>query len=149
MAEALAYFHKYDKSKYSVPWVCKVKQNGVYDFSECIGGYSGRHGDEGYLYVFNPIKGQVYGYGQKRYYYDQYSIIRHAVWNGKEFCQCNKFGILEVCNNDEAKIIDDMSTAEIINYLVKREGISWLKVDPYVKKEISVEGPAVVVVVTD
>lgn len=149
MSERLAYFTEYDKSKFSVPWVCRVKENGEYDFSERVGGFSGRDGDEGYLVVFNPIKSQVYGYGQRFYSHDKYSIIKHAVWNGEEFLPCDKFGITIACNKDELKTIDDMSTADIINYLMKRDGVDGFRVEPYNKRSVIVEGPAVVIIVTD
>lgn len=47
------------------------------------------------------------------------------------------------------KTIDDMSTADIINYLMKREGVAGFRVEPYNKGSVIVDGPAVVIIVTD
>ena len=42
-----------------------VDSKGKIDFSKDIGDYSGRPGEAGELYVYEPQDGQVYAYGQK------------------------------------------------------------------------------------
>lgn len=83
-------FASYNVRRYSKPWVCKMEENGKYNFKEEIGTYTAAHGDEGELVVYEPVNGQVYGYGQKDYRGESY--IRFAKWNGTEFVACNKMG---------------------------------------------------------
>lgn len=59
----------YNPRRYGDPWVAKVGKDTYIDFSERVGGYTGRHhkGDPGNLYITYPVDGQVYAYGQKDY----------------------------------------------------------------------------------
>lgn len=60
-------FDFYNSRRYSKPWVAKVDAQGKPDFSEEVGRFSGRPGEAGELYVYEPQEGQVYMFGQKDY----------------------------------------------------------------------------------
>lgn len=83
-------YMSYNKRRYSKPWVCKM-QNGKYNFSEKVGCFSAKDGEEGNLVVFKPVIGQVYGFGQKDYRGNG-TEINFCKWNGSCFVECNKVG---------------------------------------------------------
>lgn len=87
-------FMQYNARRYSLPWICKMGENGAYDFGEKIGCYTGTEGEEGNLIVFDPVIGQVYGWGQKDYRGNN-TIKKFAKWNGVDFDKCDKMG--ELC----------------------------------------------------
>lgn len=87
-------FSSYNARRYSLPWVCLIDENGSHDFSKKIGSYSANHGEEGYLVVFNPVVGQVYGFGQKDYRGGN-TIKKTVKWTGSEFVDCDRFGIVK------------------------------------------------------
>lgn len=61
-------YDAYNVRRYSVPWVCKITDDGKFDFSDRVGRYTGGNsGDAGELYIINPEEGQIYAYGQKDY----------------------------------------------------------------------------------
>lgn len=62
----IEHYKGFNYSRYSNPWVALVK-DGSPDFSTKVGGYTGGYnaGEEGDLYINNPIEGAVYMYGQK------------------------------------------------------------------------------------
>ncbi len=85
-------YGSYNRRRYSRPWVCRMTPTGEYDFENRIGTYTGSlPGDAGDLVVFDPVKGTVYGYGQKDYR-NRNTDINHAIWNGEEFVACDKLG---------------------------------------------------------
>ena len=59
----------YNQRRYGCPWVCVMRADGSYNFGPRVGTYTGnaRQGEGGDLVVFEPVVGQVYGYGQKDY----------------------------------------------------------------------------------
>ena len=58
-----------------------------------VGTYTGnaRQGEGGDLVVFEPVVGQVYGYGQKDYRSSR-SMVCYAKWDGSGFVRCDKLG---------------------------------------------------------
>lgn len=87
----VCHFESYSERRYSLPWVCEMKEDGSYDFSKKVGTYTGENGYEGDIVVFNPVVGQVYGYGRKDYRGSN-TIKSFAKWNGSEFLECDKLG---------------------------------------------------------
>lgn len=67
----------YNQRRYGCPWVCVMRADGSYNFEPRVGTYTGnaRQGEGGDLVVFEPVVGQVYGYGQK-----DYRSSRSMVW---------------------------------------------------------------------
>lgn len=55
--------------RYGDPWVALVDSNGRINFKPHVGCYTGARGkgEAGELYVYAPVEGQVYAYGQKDY----------------------------------------------------------------------------------
>lgn len=90
--QIISSFESYNHRRYSMPWVCKMTSNGSYDFSERVGTYTGNEGEAGDLVVFEPVDGQVYGYGQKDYRKLSKSVKLFAKWDGEKFVQCDKLG---------------------------------------------------------
>lgn len=86
-------YSSYNHRRYSTPWVCRMEEGGKFDFSTKIGTYTGNglKGEEGDLVVFDPIVGQVYGYGQKDYRGGN-TEIKFAMWDGENFVECDKLG---------------------------------------------------------
>lgn len=85
------HFEGYNPRRYSMPWVCKITEEGRHDFSERIGIFTGSDGDAGDLVIFHPVVGQVYGYGQKDY--RRHNTIKKIVkWTGSAFAECDKLG---------------------------------------------------------
>lgn len=87
----ISFFEEYNERRYSLPWVCEMKEDGKYDFSKKVGAYTGNHGEEGELVVYRPVVGKVYGYGQKDYRGNQ-TVKAFVKWNGSSFEKCDKLG---------------------------------------------------------
>lgn len=62
-------YDSFNFRRYSNPWVARVDSNGRIDFAVKVGGYTGAYGkgEEGSLYITNPVENAVYAYGQKDY----------------------------------------------------------------------------------
>lgn len=77
----------------AAPWVCVMRADGSYNFEPRVGTYTGnaRQGEGGDLVVFEPVVGQVYGYGQKDYRSSR-SMVCYAKWDGSGFVRCDKLG---------------------------------------------------------
>lgn len=62
-------YESFNFRRYSNPWVARVDSNGRIDFSIRVGGYTGAYGtgEEGSLYITNPVENGIYAYGQKDY----------------------------------------------------------------------------------
>lgn len=86
-------FESFNARRYGSPWVCAMGPRGSYDFSSHVGTYTGdaRKGEAGDLVVFNPVVGQVYGYGRKDYRGNS-TYRAHAIWDGEKFVRCDKLG---------------------------------------------------------
>ena len=69
MLKVIKKYESFNARRYGNPWVAKVNSDGKIDFSVKVGGYTGAYGkgEEGELFVNDPIDGQVYAYGQKDY----------------------------------------------------------------------------------
>ena len=90
---------KYDDfnfRRYGNPWVAVVGKNGKIDFSQKVGGYTGKYGkgEAGELYVSDPKEGRVYAYGQKDYRGNNggYEYLKYT--NGK-FIHIKKENLIE------------------------------------------------------
>lgn len=62
-------YSSFNFRRYSNPWVARVDATGRIIFKPAVGGYTGRYGsgEAGDLYIYAPVEGQVYAYGQKDY----------------------------------------------------------------------------------
>ena len=61
-------YPNYNPRRFGTPWIAIVNpKTGRLDFSKRVGGYSGLPGEQGDLYLFDPVEGCVYAYGQKDY----------------------------------------------------------------------------------
>jgi hypothetical protein len=63
-------YSEFNFRRYSNPWTAKVNPaTGKIDFSSKVGSYTGGYnkGEAGQLYIYNPVEGAVYAYGQKDY----------------------------------------------------------------------------------
>ena len=90
--QIIASFERYNERRYSRPWVCKMGDNGTYNFDDRIGVYTGGRGSEGGdLVVFEPVIGQVYGYGQKDHRGGN-TMKNYAKWDGEKFVPCDILG---------------------------------------------------------
>ena len=91
--EKIASFSSFNQRRYSSPWVCRMTEDGKFDFSVRVGVYSGdgREGEAGDLMVFAPVEGTVYGYGQKDYRGNN-GFKAFKKWNGEKFVECDKLG---------------------------------------------------------
>ena len=59
-------YSSYNHRRYSIPWIALVDPHTVKpDFSQKVGGYTGDAGEEGDLFLFEPIENAFYMYGQK------------------------------------------------------------------------------------
>lgn len=92
--EIIRTFGAYNARRYGTPWVCEMTQDGRYNFGKRIGTYTGnsRDGDAGDLVVFDPVAGQVYGFGQKDYRKSSGTYIDYKKWTGEKFVYCDKLG---------------------------------------------------------
>ena len=77
-------FDSYNARRYSKPWVAKVNSKGKPDFSEDVGKFSGQPGESGELYVYEPVDGQVYMFGQKDYCGGN-TVSKYMVFTNGEF----------------------------------------------------------------
>ena len=87
----LTHYGSYNHRRYGTPWVCKMSEDGKYNFNDRIGTYTGDCGEAGDLVIFAPVEGQVYGYGQKDYRGGN-TEKAFAKWNGEKFVSCDKLG---------------------------------------------------------
>ncbi len=87
----ISHYGSYNERRYSQPWVCLMNEKGAYDFSKKIGVYTGGKGEEGDLVVFEPVEGQVYGWGQRDYRGNR-TEKNFCKWTGSEFAECDKLG---------------------------------------------------------
>lgn len=85
-------YSSFNQRRYSNPWVALV-EDGKYNFSKKIGEYTGRYGcgEAGELYIYAPVEGQIYAYGQKDYRGKNTEIIFATFANG-HFVTCDKLG---------------------------------------------------------
>lgn len=92
----LAHFDELNERRFSSPWVCKMTEDGRFDFNSRVGCYTGngRDGEEGDLVVFDPVEGQVYGYGQKDYRGNR-TQKKFVLWDGEKFVPCDKLGAVK------------------------------------------------------
>lgn len=67
MITVIKHFSSFNPRRYSDPWVALVGPDGKPDFSERCGDYTGNRGagEEGDLYITDPVEGAIYMYGQK------------------------------------------------------------------------------------
>lgn len=93
----IKHFYSFNENRYGDPWVCVMDERGRHDFEQDVGIYTGayRSGDEGDLVVFDPVEGQVYGYGQKDYYKPKNTFKAYVKWDGEKFIPCDKLGTPE------------------------------------------------------
>lgn len=82
-------FDSYNERRYSKPWVAKVNSQGKPDFSEDVGKFTGQSGDAGELYVYEPVDGQVYMFGQKDYRGGN-TISKYVVFTAGKFQEIDK-----------------------------------------------------------
>jgi len=79
-------FNDFNHRRYGNPWIAIVdKQSGKIDFTQRVGGYTGRYGagEAGELYLTNPQVGAVYAYGQKDYRGSN-TYVAYVVYRGEE-----------------------------------------------------------------
>lgn len=107
----IASFYSFNERRFGDPWICLMTDRGEYDFKKNVGTYTGtRHtGEAGDLVVFEPVDGQVYGYGQKDYRGNG-TIVKYAKWNAEQerFIPCTKLGGPRTCKshrNNVSKIV--------------------------------------------
>jgi hypothetical protein len=86
-------YESFNQRRYSTPWVCEMTQDGKYDFSKRVGTYTGNgyQGEEGDLVIFDPVVGQVYGYGQKDHRGGN-TEKAYVKWDGSRLVPCDKIG---------------------------------------------------------
>lgn len=86
-------YNDFNPRRYGTPWVCQITLQGQFDFDHRIGDYTGdgRKGEAGDLVVFEPVKSQVYAYGQKDYR-GKNTERNFVMWDGEKFIPCNKLG---------------------------------------------------------
>ena len=104
MLKIINSYASFNQRRYSDPWVARVKQDGKLDFSSRCGGYTGRYrsGEEGDLYVTDPVEGAVYAYGQKDYRGNN-TEMAYAQFSGGEFRTVEKRDLVRVLNDAEKK----------------------------------------------
>lgn len=82
-------YDSYNSRRYSKPWVAKVDSKGKPDFSEDVGKFSGQPGESGEIYVYEPVDGQVYMFGQKDYRGGN-TVSKYVVFTGGKFQEIDK-----------------------------------------------------------
>lgn len=92
----IASFSSFNSRRYGAPWIGMVNESGKLDFSKEVGTYTGNgyKGEEGSLVVFEPVVGQVYGYGRKDYRGNN-TMFQFAKWDGTDFIPCDKLGFVK------------------------------------------------------
>ena len=60
-------YESFNARRFSNPWIAQVDENGKINFSSKVGAYTGRYsaGSAGDLFVYEPVEGRVYAFGQK------------------------------------------------------------------------------------
>ena len=90
MENILTHFESYNERRYSAPWIATIK-DGMYDFSDKVGYYTGNKGDEGDIVVTEPRQNVIYAYGQKDYRGGN-TYKKFVIWDGEKFVGCDKAG---------------------------------------------------------
>ena len=72
-------YNAFNEKKYGQPWICKF-ENGQHNFGVKVGGYTGAYGkgEEGYIFLYEPIADGVYSYGQKGRNDTEYMVIKNG-----------------------------------------------------------------------
>ncbi|WP_418972668.1 hypothetical protein [Allofournierella sp.] len=62
-------YGSFNPRRYGNPWIARVDETGRINFKSAVGSYTGRYGagEAGDLYLYAPVEGQIYAYGQKDY----------------------------------------------------------------------------------
>ena len=61
-------YSSYNGRRYGKPWIAIVDaKTAKPDFSQEVGGYTGGSGEDGELFLYDPVENAVYMYGQKDY----------------------------------------------------------------------------------
>lgn len=87
----IAAYGAYDPKRYDRPRVGVMTENGIHDYGEETGTYTGGDGEAGNLIVFEPRERLVYCYDQREYRSGEYKY-RYKVWDGTRFISCDREG---------------------------------------------------------
>lgn len=99
--KVIATYESFNPNRYGNPWVGMVCPNtGKVDFSKKVGKYTGAYnqGEAGELYVYEPVEGAVYAYGQKDYRGKNSTCNYIKYFNG-EFIPISKTALIEALQN--------------------------------------------------
>jgi hypothetical protein len=91
-------YSAFNERRYSNPWVALVDKNTAkIDFSQKIGGYTGKYngGEAGELFVINPIENAVYAYGQKDYRQPKNTEVNYCVFKSGIFIDIEKTELIQ------------------------------------------------------
>lgn len=91
--KVVKHYAEFSSRRYSTPWICEMNEDGSYNFKKTVGIYTGKgkSGEAGDTIVFDPVIGQVYGYGQKDYQGDN-TEKEYVKWDGNQFIPCDRVG---------------------------------------------------------
>ena len=95
--KVIATYESFNPNRYGNPWVGMVNPiTGKVDFSKKVGKYTGAYnkGDAGELYVYEPVEGAVYAYGQKDYRGNN-SACKYVRYVNGEFAAVEKTKLVE------------------------------------------------------
>lgn len=92
-------YSSYNHRRYSILWIALVDpRTAKPDFSQKVGGYTGDAGEEGDLFLFEPIENAVYMYGQKDYRGNNTERVYAQYLNG-EFHVIPRTDLIRVLND--------------------------------------------------
>lgn len=95
--KVIATYENFNANRYGNPWVGFINPcTGKVDFSKKVGKYTGTYnkGEAGELYVFEPVEGAVYAYGQKDYR-GKNSTCNYIKYVNGEFIPVDKTTLIE------------------------------------------------------
>jgi hypothetical protein len=93
-------YSSFNQRRYSNPWVAILdKSTAKIDFKKTVGGYTGGYnkGEEGVLFINNPIENDIYAYGQKDYRSNK-SETNYVLYKGGNFIDVEKSELVKIIN---------------------------------------------------
>jgi hypothetical protein len=121
----IAEYESFNERRYSNPWVAMVNPTtGKIDFSQQIGGYTGRRGggEAGTLYVIDPQPFAVYAYGQKDYR-GRNSYVCYKQWREDEFALIEKNMLVEALEAAKAQSADADNVWRAVDQILALLGV--------------------------
>lgn len=96
-------YSDFNQRRYGAPWIAVVGSNARLDFSHEVGDFTGdRNGNGGDLYLFEPVEGKIYAWGQKDYRRPDKSEVSYGVFRDGALVEISRTEIIKAIKDSPA-----------------------------------------------